>query len=342
MVRLLFIGTFPPPEGGITLLAKLLLNKLQKSEKLEVDVINITLLYKGFKFFFNSVSVLVKLFYKIRMNDLVTFQTSANTFKILGPIVYFISKLYKKPLIVRRFAGNGIELYKSYSRITKYVINKTVFRADLTYYETSYQVDYFSKFSMQNVKNMPNHRDLIDSPMLHRNRASNFVFIGYVCPEKGINEIIKSFCRMRKNINIDIYGSDGMDIKFKINNFENIKYMGEFKNQNIYKILSKYDALILPSYWKGEGHPGVVVESLITGLPVIATNLKGISEIVEHNKTGLLISPKADEELYEAVTKLNENSEFYLKLKTNIAKTTKKLDAQYWYEEFEKDILSLL
>jgi glycosyltransferase involved in cell wall biosynthesis len=67
------------------------------------------------------------------------------------------------------------------------------------------------------------------------------------------------------------------------------------------------DVFILPSH--SEGMPISIIESMAAGLPVIATTVGGIPEMVAHQQTGLLVSPKNPGELADAIHVLIESSE---------------------------------
>ncbi len=62
------------------------------------------------------------------------------------------------------------------------------------------------------------------------------------------------------------------------------------------------DALILTSDW--EGTPNVVLEAMACSLPVVATRVGGVPEILEHDKTGYLIDPTDEDGAVEAVSRL--------------------------------------
>jgi len=70
--------------------------------------------------------------------------------------------------------------------------------------------------------------------------------------------------------------------------------------------IQKYDVLILPTFYQGEGYPGVIIEAYSLGLPVITTNWKAIPEIVENRKTGLLIEPRSTAALVDAMKSFNK------------------------------------
>ena len=70
-------------------------------------------------------------------------------------------------------------------------------------------------------------------------------------------------------------------------------------------LLSECDALLLPSTL--EATPYVIIEAMASGLPVVASNLYGIPEIVRDGETGLLVDPGAREELVRAIAALAQD-----------------------------------
>ncbi len=64
-------------------------------------------------------------------------------------------------------------------------------------------------------------------------------------------------------------------------------------------ILKSSDIFVLPSRW--EGLPYVVIEAMMAGLPVVATAVGGVPELVEHGRTGYLVPPGDTEALARAL-----------------------------------------
>lgn len=54
-------------------------------------------------------------------------------------------------------------------------------------------------------------------------------------------------------------------------------------------LMAAADIFVLPSYF--EGLPMVIIEAMLCGLPVVATDIKGSRELVQHGQTGLLVPP---------------------------------------------------
>ena len=71
---------------------------------------------------------------------------------------------------------------------------------------------------------------------------------------------------------------------------------------NAARYLKNFDIFVLPSL--KEGLPYVVLEAGLAGLPVVASNVGGVPEIIENGKDGLLVPPANPEELAKAIKKL--------------------------------------
>jgi glycosyltransferase involved in cell wall biosynthesis len=83
---------------------------------------------------------------------------------------------------------------------------------------------------------------------------------------------------------------------------ENIKLLGFQTHERVSELLDRSDILVLPSL--SEGIPVAVMEAMASGLPVIATNVTGVPELVEDGVTGLLVPSKNSSALSEAILKL--------------------------------------
>jgi glycosyltransferase involved in cell wall biosynthesis len=70
----------------------------------------------------------------------------------------------------------------------------------------------------------------------------------------------------------------------------NIRYTGRLNKEEIMALMRQSAFLIFPSQWY-EGFPMTIVESFANGLPVIASRLGSMAEIISDGKTGLLFTP---------------------------------------------------
>jgi len=190
------------------------------------------------------------------------------------------------------------------------------------YPESNQMVVGLRRLGLNNVTQISNIK-FIPKLVINKNYSIiKFVFLSRITPTKGINLIIEAVKQLntqgfQNRFEVSFYGNfdntvdKGYDVIFKleISKIKNIKYKGflQLQNLNNYDILSKYNAMLFPTFWKSEGHAGVLIDAFIAALPVIASDWNHNKEIVHHNVNGILISPKSYESLVEAMKKLIEN-----------------------------------
>jgi glycosyltransferase involved in cell wall biosynthesis len=75
-----------------------------------------------------------------------------------------------------------------------------------------------------------------------------------------------------------------------------IRFLGQ--RRDAHQMLELMDLFVLPSL--SEGVPMVLLEALALGRPVVATRVGGVPEVIEHGKSGLLVSPGQPEPLADA------------------------------------------
>lgn len=86
----------------------------------------------------------------------------------------------------------------------------------------------------------------------------------------------------------------------------NIFLLGKKIPEETWEILLGFDIFVLAS--KFEGLPLTIIEAMFTGLPVIATNVGGVNELVKNNKNGFLIKPNSIKELIQKMIYFIEHS----------------------------------
>lgn len=92
------------------------------------------------------------------------------------------------------------------------------------------------------------------------------------------------------------------DLTDKLGLSDQVRFLGFLGEDDIIRELEASDLFVLPSFI--EGLPVSVMEAMAIGVPVIATNIAGTSELVEDGKTGLLIRPADSQGLANAVMRM--------------------------------------
>jgi glycosyltransferase involved in cell wall biosynthesis len=134
------------------------------------------------------------------------------------------------------------------------------------------------------------------------------LFAGRITRYKGIITLLQAYHVVKKthpNIVLDVVG-DGEalgDAKKLATALQLTDVTFHGKQENTSRFYESSDIVVVPSTWP-DILPLVPVEAMLHGKPVIATGVGGLPEIVEHNKTGLIVEPGDARGLAEALLKL--------------------------------------
>ena len=304
--KYLFIGprkNIHNPEliGGIIVLFENLLEYCDEYH-IEYDVIDTNKAnYKNKMYAY--IQIVVLLFKKAGNATHISLHGTANDYLLIAPFALVVSKFLRKHFSLRKFAGNFIEIYENYSILQRFIINIILKYSSCNFFETKYLIEYFKKFNT-NTFWFPNARN----KSLYRTDEKfhkKFVYLGSIREEKGIDTLCAVSNLVSQEYIIDLYGN--LDDHYTENYFENynVNYKGSLNIEDVPKILSQYDVLILPSL--REGYPGVIIEALSVGLPIIATKLEGIMEMLDHNLFAL-IEPMNVHQLKNAMEAFSEEN----------------------------------
>ena len=88
-----------------------------------------------------------------------------------------------------------------------------------------------------------------------------------------------------------------------------VRFAGRRTRGEIAELLQEADVLVAPSVPTSEGRregiPVVLMEAMASGLPVVSSEISGIPELVEHDRTGLLVAPRDANALADALARLS-------------------------------------
>jgi glycosyltransferase involved in cell wall biosynthesis len=139
-----------------------------------------------------------------------------------------------------------------------------------------------------------------------------FSFVGRIVNDKGIEELLTAFDRLSqtKKVRLILVGpfEDELDpitdkSRAILRSNENIIATG-FQN-DVRPFIAASDIFVFPSY--REGFPNVVMQACCLEVVCIVSDINGCNEIIEQNRTGIIIKPKDVESLYQAMVLLSEN-----------------------------------
>ena len=98
--------------------------------------------------------------------------------------------------------------------------------------------------------------------------------------------------------------------------------------------MNDIDIFVMPSNWEGQGT--AVLEAGATGLPVIASRVDGLAEVIEHRVDGLLFSPQNHKDLARKLALLIDNPSERERLGQNLkTKVIEKYDIRKLVKRYE-------
>lgn len=159
----------------------------------------------------------------------------------------------------------------------------------------------------------PNFTD-IKAPLSEH--AGNPLFVGRLSPEKGIDILVKAVSKTN-NINVDIVGTGPLETD--LTNIQGINLHGWQEKDNINELMRNAAYLIMPSIWY-ETFGLVIIEAFANGLPVIASNIGAMAEIVEDGYTGLLFEHGSVTDLAKKILWAKDNPERMIAMGKNAKK----------------------
>ena len=183
---------------------------------------------------------------------------------------------------------------KSISKLGKIAEKNAIVNADVLTTDSKFvQKKYLDKFGL-NIEYLPAPLDVKKFVSIPKSKSKNqIIFIGRDSHEKGI----------------DILKSIELSVNCKVIYCTNLDWVETMK------ILQQSKLLVVPS--RQESLPQVIKEAFYLKIPVIATDVGGVSELVQHNQTGILVPSENPEKLKIAINDLLENSELQEIFKKN-------------------------
>lgn len=163
---------------------------------------------------------------------------------------------------------------------------------------------HFVEMGFREVITLPNFKPYFKIVKDETTCNNKFVFVSRITPMKGCDIIlsaVKQLNRQNVPVDVDFYGfiEKGYPFEEYIDNIPNIHYKGvlSLKTVHDYEFLAQYKCMLFPTFYPNEGFPGTLIDGLIAGLPIIATDWRYNSHILENEKQGWLIAPQDSNEL---------------------------------------------
>jgi len=215
-----------------------------------------------------------------------------------------------------------------------------------------HMIDDF-KVSSQSIRCIPRSVDLDKFKKIKKRKhehKGNFTIamIGRITPLKGHIYFIKAMAGVIRRIPYakiwiigdapvkkELYKRELEMLVKRLGLAENFEFLGARKD--IPELLEKTDVLVLATTTQ-EAFGRVILEAQAAGVPVVATKVGGVVDIIDDEKTGLLVMPKDTEAMAKAVCRLFKDQKFSRNL---VREAKKKLQEKYTLDHMAQKTLGV-
>jgi len=241
---------------------------------------------------------IVKLCFSLCRNrfDAIHLTTSGHLGVVRDLAVAVLGKIFRVPLVFHiRFgripliaSANSMEwrLLRIVMRMSSRVvlIDKATYEAVRSYSPASVA---------ELIPNCVNTHSLPSSQPRHLRATRSVVFLGWVIPAKGVDELLSAWGRLQpQGWRLDFIGSykpDYRDQLIRSHGAENVNFLGELPHEIAMQHVASCDLFVLPSHT--EGFPNVIVEAMALGRAIVATKVGAIPEMLADG-AGVLVNPR--------------------------------------------------
>lgn len=267
------------------------------------DSCNIKCLFSTHRKFFNYISIAFK---AVKQKDdilycslpspagILTLLLPSNSKIKIGFIVGFPEKSLKQ-----KWGLKGLIIGKFLSFLTKLALKKCCIPV---FVSNDLKNNFLPNSDMALV--IPDSKYLSDDIIKNKQKKINdvpkIIFAGRFSEEKGIDILLKA---SKPEWQLQFAGAGPLEYLLK----DKGKLLGWLSIKQLREKISQADVLVLPSYT--EGLPNVILDAMMVGTPVVASNVGGIPELLQNGKAGILVQPGDPSSLRRGIEYILNNEE---------------------------------
>ena len=354
--RILLFVKIPPPTTGATLMNKRVIDSELLNRSFNISAILISYMKSRRemgKIQWKKLLVFINIFIKLisvlvfKRIDLVYFQISPTGIAFIRDLVFVTLIKIFRVKIVYHLRGKGIK-NSSQNRIKKTLYKFTFNGSDVICLSELLTYDIRDVFSGK-IHIVPNGIPDINYKCLqnkqNKKEIKNLLFLSNLIIDKGVLDFIQAIEIINKKgykINAWIVGSEAdlteNQLKNEINNrkLNNcLTYLGEKYDQEKYDVLTNTDVLVFPTKLEHETFGNVNLEAMQFGIPVIATNVAAIPDIIDDGVNGYLVDKSAPNQIADKLEYLIKHPDLSKQM-GNAGR--KKYEEKYTLQIFEQNM----
>ncbi|MDN7241707.1 glycosyltransferase family 4 protein [Planococcus sp. N028] len=345
--KVLFLSPIPPPAGGIaTWTKRIIQNGLPNN--FEIAIVNTKVIGKR-RVFADSINlfsetkrllkIIIKLFRQLMFSDIKIVHINTSCAKlglIRDYLCLLVVRIHKKPVIIH-CRCNVDDIIPNYNKFIKNIFLKMINGASLVLVQNNPSLSYIKKNTNIIPILFPNF--ISDEIFLENSekriineKISRVLFVGGITDNKGVSEILAASLYF-PHIEFRLVGDISEKYEKNIDINQNVTLVGEKNYEDVIVEMKNADLFLFPSY--SEGFPNVVLEAMALGLPIIASDVGAIPDMIDQYG-GILIKKGSSLDIVSSLRILEEDYE----KRTQMSIYNKnKVRKEYLYSKVSKNLV---
>ena len=315
------LGRGQPCFDGQTLRTKLVLAELNKRAVAPVTAVDTAWLAR------RPFGVLLAIHRAFRHSSIVLIMPGERGLRVLLPIYQMLAAVYGCTvhyLVVGGWLPDFLNGRRSFLNRLR--------RVDGIYVQSQRMLTQLQAFGLSNAHYLPNFKDFRArrNPSVREKEVLSLVFLSRIIPEKGVEHCFEALRLLNTDTDklrvcLDVWGTTPEEHTAWLDDLlqqhvPGVRHRGPLEPESVVDQLCNYDAMLFPTWYRGEGFPGVIVDAYAAGIPVIASDWHDNAEFVKHLKTGLVFEAKSVEQLVASINILLDQPELLDQMKAAAAK----------------------
>ena len=335
----LLVGPLPPPEGGARLSFSAALGFFRSLSHLSIDHHDLPVRNSragdppGDVDHPRTIAGLIRAAVRIpRADAVVVFGSSRFCFSY-GLVLVLGAKLFRRHCAVRFFGGRPALAVTRLPVPIGNLLCAFLRQADTVVVQTEVGRRELPASLRAKVKVVRGYRPRpVDSrPVDRKVDFTTFVCVGMTL-EKGAGVLLDAFDDLRgepllaARVELHVYGTGPAEVMNRAMRTPGVAVHGRVPHDHLRAALQQHDVLVFPSLCITEGHPGVVIEALMAGLPIIAGDLPGPMELLRHEANSLIVKTGDPRALATAMVRLANDVDLRVKLRAGVRASALRFD----------------
>lgn len=305
---LLVVGPQPPPMGGGTVSVLVFLDELARYTSIRTTLVDTSppsdyskkrMTGLNLEKLRRTILIVGQYAREIRISNAVLVFANARFASTIVPLLLLLARWHHKPFYIKPIGGD-LDLCLAARRkpFRKCLLN-VLCSVDGVLAQTRHLQAALTQLGCTNTYCVPGYRSL-PRDMPPPNRGSEelrLVFLSQIMREKGPLILLEALRILALEddgkVTCDFYGpvyeEDREEFLRQLEATPGARYCGVVEVGTGSRLIASYDALVLPTYFVREGHPGVIIEAMQAGVPVISTQHRAIPELITDGENGFLV-----------------------------------------------------